>query len=1239
MSYNVYTNSDNLERKQKEQTEVLEDAILLMGGTAAVIATASNVTNKNETVKNLVASLPGANRYRAKYEEARAYYTAKGSSAVDLKDMYDNQSFGRSMLSILSSAEELSPIGILKTLQVSNLLEPIVKTTAKGDKDIFIKGSAIEAYEDLYRKQFSKNGKQLSTMNIEEGFVLRSGNLYPRMPDGSINVEDPWLKNAKIVTSHVKMGDRISPNRVLQKYANIQGTSLPHNAFDLEQTVVIGNNSKARLASDWARSYIRQGLEIGYKTMDNPIGGLEDLLKATGIDNTPFAETEVFKKIRDKLNLELGTNGQYNLSTRESLGIMSKNIAVKSAALYLGYQGINQVLDKVTNENSIWHDGLLSGAASLYADTRVSMAKVFADPFQKYKEEQEAAAQGSTNLTTLAGFPIAGAVLGASSSYYKRLYNSGKFGIEAASNISETETADTLLNKLGFSKKTPFKNNAIKGALVGAAFALPFLPGALIGESSEELKKEFTGEKEVANRANRWWLAGGNRYEGDHIKNYQAGWVARTLANTKNEALYDGDTQKRLDYDPIYSPLKYLRNPYKYEEDTQDERPYPVWGMEVTYGSFLGKLFQSTLGEIIKPTKLSPEFEKITEEGGTGGEGSGRSEGAVAIKNGNGKYSVKIDARRQDANLVDSGMMLAEDDASVNSITQPLKKAYSALGDFVGLKGFIGNTFLDKIGIDLENSDRQLSRSGEGDTAAKTIKDLNMGDIGGLGEFQRRMVPTSASSKQDTINPLHNKAAPSWLPKDESQYYIDFSKGDYWTKVANAETRLPGKGYVALNKELKDIDPENYPLVHQYKILSDVATGSSEQISMRKNILSKVASGDIVGKDRDLFYETLEKEQNKSVKREFNEYLTEEEKANLSGAGKVLNKLWEFGAHKAETPLEPLTPFRPGSKFIHARSSIEDYNMTMLQGPDTGIWTNPYEHFFRVSWNRSKDTLVPGVNKPIEASERDNVEEYFDKLEYIKARKNNDSNAALKTTIGRTFAGISDKSDMNKFKRSLSKDQQLYVESFSKETNPENREKILAMLPKDVGSAYVDIWNNLRVVENAKKEGKDVDVELKKEYKENTKKIAEVYNLKPKEDSAKTIIKNEDLDTRLRAADIEAENFVESRTGMPSKEWLGWDPRLTMDDVKIRTLTVGKADIFKYGFWKPDKERNDRIVALNNEQEVSTKYADIKKKIIDTNEEQERIKRHMFEKGILAERVILTEASQNDVRIAVKQDT
>ena len=48
------------------------------------------------------------------------------------------------------------------------------------------------------------------------------------------------------------------------------------------------------------------------------------------------------------------------------------------------------------------------------------------------------------------------------------------------------------------------------GAVLATIPILPFLPGALIGESSEELRAEYSGDKDVEIRSTRFWGSGGN---------------------------------------------------------------------------------------------------------------------------------------------------------------------------------------------------------------------------------------------------------------------------------------------------------------------------------------------------------------------------------------------------------------------------------------------------------------------------------------------------------------------------------------------------------------------------------------------------------------------------------------------------------------------------------------------------------------------------------------------------------
>ncbi len=514
-----------------------------------------------------------------------------------------------------------------------------------------------------------------------------------------------------------------------------------------------------------------------------------------------------------------------------------------------------------------------------------------------------------------------------------------------------------------------------------------------------------------------------------------------------------------------------------------------------------------------------------------------------------------------------------------------------------------------------------------------------------------------AGSNPDDVNPMLNNSA-QWLPNDPTKYFNDFSRGNPFSKIPLGEHRLPGKGLEAYHPELKGIDPADYPLAYQYQVLSDVAMNSPEHLSLKTYLLNADKEGKLSEQERDMFYESLTEEQAKKQRKQFSEYKSTEQFSKFSIGGKVLNKIWETAAHNAESPLETLTPFRPGAKFIHKRSAIEDYEMTMLNGPDTGIWTNPYSHFIRPAINRTVG-LLPGTQKPEHAEERDNVEEYFDKLEYLKARRNGRTNDVLRTVHGATAAGILDVNDFNKFSAGLSDNQRDYLQSFSKTTDSSDRRKILEMLPTDVAAGYQRIWNNLEVAEKAKKSGKDVDEAVKDAYiKSNMKELlssritgsndsaqldaAVMESKKQKAMSGQNFSRRDELlaktrELKLREADKEAEAYVAARTGVPGEDWIGWDPRLKLDEVKLRTLQIGKADTYDYGFWDSDLKRNSRIIALDDEDEVTRSYEDIKRTMRSDLLRKKDIERTMFNNGIFARRVVLSDANTNNTDIRLQE--
>ena len=1284
-------------RKNKERHAQIEAWLTIAGLGGGAYGTAILV-NKNPELAEFIAKLPGANRYSIKHEIAVDNSIAFGGKPTNLKGLYADQSLGRSLLSIAASIEELSPFGVLKTLQFTNILEPLTNVSREA-KDVHISGSTIRSSLDYYdRLIHTMSGKEKSLLesDTKRGFLLRNNQLFRYLEDGTIDEADPVLKHVRMVTTHTKMGEEISPNRLLNKFANLLGTNLGYDSYSREGTALIAGKSWKDLAMRWANAGFMHSMEIGYKTLDNPLQGVEELFKATGIPNIGkngslvggIFDSNWYQSLKKKANIQLGTGGVYNTTTKDAMTRLGKNLVGKSLAAYVGYQAVNQVLDMVTPDSSAWNDGIISGLTANYANVRVGLAKVLADPFQRYKEAQENVADGSTSLITLAGFPIAGATAGASLAWYKRMKDSAFEGIEAATLDSDIKVhkygfAQGIAEKLKLGETNLSKSWGFRGAVIGAAISLPFLPGALIGESSEDLKASYSGERKEAYRASTGWLAGSEDIKGGHIKAFVPSRVARILSDAEDEVRYNGDNKLKRQLDPIYSPFSYLKNPYAFEEMHQDDMPYPVWGMNVDYGSFLGKIYQGTVGEFIKPTIINPQFLEDSRLIRTNAIENYRQQAQLDVNRNeqqsasqtyhasklslaanwlgitgkSGEYPIMSFAKPNERQMIDSGMMLAEESPSSDPHTLAAAQTYNALTDFTGLKGFTTSLIVNKMGYDPTDVRRQLARSGDAVSLADDFKDANVGDALALGEFARRIIPMGAGSNPDDVNPMLNNSA-NWLPNDPTKYFNDFSRGNQWNKVPLGEHRLPGKGLEAYHPELKGIDPADYPLAYQYQVLSDVAMNSPEHLSLKTYLLNADKEGKLSDTERDMFYESLTEEQAKKQRKQFSEYKSAEQFSKFSLGGKVLNTIWETAAHKAESPLETLTPFRPGAKFIHKRSAIEDYEMTMLNGPDTGIWTNPYSHFIRPAINRTAG-ILPGTQKPEHAEERDNVEEYFDKLEYLKARRNGRTNDVLRTVHGATAAGILDVNDFNKFSAGLSDNQRDYLQSFSKTTDSSDRRKILEMLPTDVAAGYQRIWNNLEVAEKAKKSGKDVDEAVKDAYiKSNMKELlssritgsndsaqldaAVMESKKQKAMSGQDFSRRDELlaktrELKLREADKEAEAYVAARTGVPGEDWIGWDPRLKLDEVKLRTLQIGKADTYDYGFWDSDLKRNARIIALDDEDEVTRSYEDIKRTMRSDLLRKKDIERTMFNNGIFARRVVLSDANTNNTDIRLQE--
>lgn len=1283
--YSVTSSDIYLKKKSEQESEIMSS--LIMGAGAVSIAAASaHYVNNNQTALELLNKMPGGDNL----DKRLRFNRIANSTFEGIEPGFNSglRPVSNILQSTLLNLEELSPLHILKTLQLSSAAS-IFTANANLAQDVHINGEVVGNYNDYVQKLLKSQGeRQLTNNDVRNGFILRDGKLYGVSSNGLIDLNDIALNKARIVHTTLDIGGNRSPNRIFEKYLNVHGATFDREAADKANLMFVGARDTASLLTDWTRSYVRYAMEIGYKTLDNPVAGFEEILHMTGLGDSKFMNNKYYQAVRNKLNISLGTGGAYDLSTRESLKLTAKNIAIKSAALYVGYNALNAGLSAITGSENPYHQGLLSGLAASYANMSVGFAKLWSDKFQDYKNSQEAAAEGSTSLLTLAGLPLAGAMLGANIAFGQRMVHTSKHGIISAASHFEAERtfrSDKVFSMLGLAKKEKILNRYAKiGALAGGILALPFVPGALVGKSSEELKAEYSGEKEVAVRANRYWLAGGTAYEGENIKYFKKHIIAETIANARNKTYYESMSQKR-NMDPIFSPLAYLKNPYAHEEATKESMPYPVWGMNVTYGSFFGEAFQGTIGQVIKPTVLNPEFLKKyvvrkkdilnlenqlikkSLDVGTADNDNQESTGATAthmaeqdkIKRGarsiltktSDDYITQTSEKSPDKSMIKTGDMLRRESAEINQTKIAASAAYVAAADFTGLKGFTGSLLLGSAGIDPTDYKKQLAMSGNANSAQSQIQDLNLGDMMGFGEFQRRIVPTSAASKKDYINPMKNNM-PSWLPSDESKYYLDFSIGNPYDKIENGAVRLPGRGFAALNPTVKNLDPEKYPLVYQYKILADVAAGSPEQIATRNYLLAN--KDKLSETEQRIFFTSLEQTEARKEKRKFHEYTSKAERANFSAFQDIQSSLWNTITHNSESVLEPLTPFRPGAKFLHKRTAIEDYEKTQLQGSDVGIWTNPYSHFIKPALNRTYG-LLPGIQKPSAAVEKEVVDEYFDKLSLLRALKTGNINSAKKTVIASNYAGIRDKESMDKLRSALPENQRLYLEAFSKEKDVDKRKQIISMLPTDVRQAYASIWANIDIADSAKASGRDPLKAIEANYYKDTEILKKTLGISLDSNTKDRIKKSTETITdrgekaaavkqqeaeaiRLEAARREAEAYVNKQTGTPSQNWKGWDPRLTTADIKLRTLSIGREDIHKYGFWKSDMERNERLVGLDEEREVVRDFDRIKQELKSQQQRKARIATELNRNGFNTSKIDIVPAAQNTVRIQDRRD-
>lgn len=998
--------------------------------------------------------------------------------------------------------------GFPKAFSVSSLMSPNVFRDANFKIDL----TTVEAAQQ--EKYLSKlTGKQLLESGIAEVEYKAGKLLVSRGPNaGSVLLEHARLYE-NIHDSNLVKGS----SKFTKAYANTFGFS----GIGKTQPFLIGGADTGFGASlRELHAYAVETAQKYFRLMDDPAKATRDLIPNI---------SPAFSKTLDKFSKfipKMGVGGEANMvGTLPTLFLRHAKTALP---VMLGVPALigtlNWAVKQVAPEDTVAEKAGLAGIAAeggrlahmTYANVSDMMGLT---ALRKNAEEK---APGMTGVLPFLGvtlsFGFTGMTLGAATGVAEEIFSANRYATMLKNKSAVHEMPKILSKFTGFDGKYTLAGKYGRiGALIGAALATPMLLAGLgSSKSADELNQEYLGGKEVAIKKGRWWEFGMTPFEGGSVSYYRPNWYNRILNQPKAASLYGDDEPS-----PIGKFFRSLKDPYWEEKAHYYDRPYPVAAASGEDLGMFGTLYERTLGQVLKPTAYmhtggQEDLPAVSQDGTALGMGS--QSGDLAYPAG-----LKSDIRQQ---------------------------AYS-ITEAMGLRGFAAASLKESFtGSQYFFEDEPvLQSSADMNSSRRDLYDLNLGGGLGMTEAYRRLIPNRPYSFE-YVNEIPN-TMPSWMPGEN--YYKNFKVGDPFTKVPEGEYRLPGAGYATRFKELEGVDPEDYPLIHRYKILADIAMDSTEYRSAER-ALQKTQMSDY---ERRIFEETQAQVEEKRKKRQF---IYDEQYTGIFGTyAKSVASLAQLN------PIEQLTPFAPAHKFLPATDPLTQYEESIF-GREFKMWQRPVDDFIKPFLYTTGNLVGISVIPP-EIQEARKVEQYFDEIKYVKFRKlqeqaestwNPGENSRYASNMLRMTRLGTDPYAENLNEFVLPKREREFLNAF-KDLSLEDKTKVIELAPEDVKDIYQGQF----------------DLELEKQIKNGEMELSESDR-----DQALAAIDSRRAEARARKRQRQDE--VMNSPDLPDENWEGWQASVDLEDVKLKYLLNEGKDFHYYNLW------DDRARRIRNRQDVAS---------------------------------------------------
>lgn len=537
-------------------------------------------------------------------------------------------------------------------------------------------------------------------------------------------------------------------------------------------------------------------------------------------------------------------------------------------------------------------------------------------------------------------------------------------------------------------------------AAAGVVEARSILSGITPGGPSYEDKKDQLTEGLVPIRQGRFWPLGNTPFKGGKVQYYRPSWYRKLQAGAMfTSDTYGSPMEKFLYYNDI-SPLRpfdpyRFENKHYYDRPYPVTGEY----FTGPFGPAV-PLLNATLGKILKPQVLMHQQELnqglqnyvpagefgaynatpyLSAPGGAG-VGGGRGVSGLAVSGvartnqqyqsagSTPLYTAGNATRQTIAGLNQPLMQMAYGPTKQRGIMPAqmvptgaplspgsIRMQAGSLGyttqEMAGIYGFGFSSLREKFGFgqsDFQPDRATLQSASKAYGVTRAFWDLNLGGAGDIplpaqgalgnlefSEIVRRFIPKERSGV-DYLNPIQNTMGQQYPFLPGAEYFTDFTRGDPFTKVAEGELRLPGKGYERLNVLNSDATGR-YGLVDQLSILADVAPYSNQFKKLNNSIDSKNLSPD----QRIKVQEIRERVAQTTKKYEFSRYEYKDKTAaelGISDRRYKFERTKEYLAHRD-------TIFN--TKFWQNRTAQEDWERRNVYGSTFPQWQRPFESFIK----------------------------------------------------------------------------------------------------------------------------------------------------------------------------------------------------------------------------------------------------------------------------------------------------